>query len=58
MTSDVASADEWPYEITAEARRSGQRVVCALPRYMRPPYENTAQFWALLVFRTMYKGIV
>ncbi|MGW6491917.1 hypothetical protein OG458_42590 (plasmid) [Streptomyces sp. NBC_01281] len=95
----VASADEWLYEITAEARKSGARVFSvsvplnhavtpgmvaepllsaaiegvegqgwqlesvtsyggALPTYTTPPYGNTAQFWALLVFRTTYKGIV
>lgn len=95
----VASADEWLYEITAEARKSGARVFSvsvplnhavtpgmvaepllsaaiegveaqgwqlesvtsyggALPTYSTPPYENTAKFWALLVFRTTYKGIV
>ncbi|MFG2452762.1 hypothetical protein ACGFSG_25595 [Streptomyces sp. NPDC048512] len=103
MSQDItparASTDEWLYEITAEARKSGARVFSvsvplnhattpglvsepllaaaiegveaqgwqlesvtsyggALPTYTTPPHENTAQFWALLVFRTTYKGIV
>ncbi|MFG2472318.1 hypothetical protein ACGFXB_43765 [Streptomyces canus] len=97
MTTEVASADDWLKEITAQARTSSAKVFsvsvplnhpyapheapehllaaavegvevhgwrldsvstygAALPTFTSPPYEPAPRFWALLVFRTTYRG--